>query len=425
MPHPTKKQRLDDGDYQRDVVVTADSDFVASFDDLTDVLPNILGFLSLKEIMSKRRLNIKSREAVKKTIVPLTDFWVDDEKTYNAMCVMTRALPNLQQIKIGLKIGQRYKYNDGEDPERVAADPWAAETAHYTAHDIGIISNFSKLRDLELDHAPVNGRYPFLFSSFPLLQKLSINECGYLKWDLEMLVGFPLLKELVCNNLFCYSMTGNFLTGNIRSLSVLKDKLEKVTIEWCENVEGNFMDLADFPHLRELNLLGTAVTGDIRDIGENDFSSLEQLTLPKEVYGGSGYEFQRISDGHDLMRAVYLLKTQRPALTMGYWYVRLSRDSPDWYEYVGEDEDGSPPFYIRFVEAGSRVGYRWETANDIPCEVNWLVPEPDRESSDYEEYIEELQEINSKVNMYKGFHEPPTEEEYHRLSEEYNGIVVT
>ncbi len=108
------------------------------------------------------------------------------------------------------------------------------------------------------------------------------------------------------------------------------------------------MDLADFPHLIELNLLGTAVTGDIRDIGENDFLSLECLNLPKDVYGGNGYEFQRISDAPDVVSAIYLLKKQRPALEMGYWYVRLSGDSPDWYESAfEEDEDAdSPPFYI-------------------------------------------------------------------------------
>jgi hypothetical protein len=52
--------------------------------------------------------------------------------------------------------------------------------------------------------------------------------------------------------------------------------------------------------------------------------------------------------------------------------------------------------------------------------VNWLDPEPDRENSDYDEYIEELEQINSEVYMFRGFHQPPTEEEYIRLWEEYN-----
>ena len=93
--------------------------------------------------------------------------------------------------------------------------------------------------------------------------------------------------------------------------------------------------------------------------------------------------------------------------------------SPEWYESV--DDYDTLPFYIKFVEAGSRLGYRWESYDgDNPCEVNWLDPEPDRENSDYDEYIEELEQINSEIHMFRGFHQPPTEEEYHRLWGEYN-----
>ena len=201
------------------------------------------------------------------TIVPPSDFCVTSLSTYNAMAVMTRAMTKLQQIKICYP-GYRHKYNDGEDPnERVAA-----RTATLPTHDIEIISNFSKLRILSIQSAPLNGRYPVLFNSFPLLQKLCIHNCSpHLKWDLGMLAAFPLLKELYC----WYNPR---LTGNISSLRVLKDTLEKVTIGHSPNVEGNFMDLADFPHLKELHLFVTNVTGDIRDIGENDFSSLEDLS---------------------------------------------------------------------------------------------------------------------------------------------------
>jgi hypothetical protein len=40
------------------------------------------------------------------------------------------------------------------------------------------------------------------------------------------------------------------------------------------------MDLADFPHLQELNLRFTAVKGDIREIHESDLSAPETLFLP-------------------------------------------------------------------------------------------------------------------------------------------------
>jgi hypothetical protein len=209
------------------------------------------------------------------------------------------------------------------------------------------------------------------------------------------------------------------MTGSINSLRVLKDTLEKVTIEGCENVEGNFMDLADFPHLKKLYLGDTAVTGDIRYIGENDFTALKNLDLPKGVYGGSGYEFRRISDAPDLIRTLYLFNKKRPILSLVNWCAILSEDSPDWYELppeIGNEDD--TPFDIRFVKAGSRLGYRWQNLlHDEPCEVNWLDPEPDRESSDYSKYTEELEQINSQVYTFKGFHQPPTEEEYHRLWE--------
>lgn len=124
----------------------------------------------------------------------------------------------------------------------------------------------------------LNGRYPSLFH-LRLLQKLSIISCD-LKWNLEMLAGLPSLKEL------SYFHNRSSTGGNVNSLRVLKDTLEneKVAIEDCPNVQGNFMELADFPRLKELHLMHTRMTGDIRDIGERDFLALETLTLPSGVY---------------------------------------------------------------------------------------------------------------------------------------------
>jgi hypothetical protein len=409
MPHSTKKQRIEGN---RTIV----DDFLASFGDLSvDVLANIFGFLEVKNIMRSRRINKKTMEAVKMTIVPLSKgilsyLRVYNTRTYNAMGVMTRAMPNLQQIAIGY-LGRLHKYSDGEDPD----EGEAARYANWTPHDIEIISNFRHLSILEIfTYAGLNGRYSVFFNSFPLLQKLRIHHCHNLKWDLEMLAGFPLLKELDCEYNFR-------LTGNINSLRVLKDTLEVVNINVCRRVEGNFMDLADFPHLKKLKLDDTAVTGDIRDIGDNDFPSLITLILPKTVYRGRGSKFQRISNGPKLIKELYPLKKHHPRLSvLRDWYGMLSRDSPDWYASM--NGKNPPPLYIRFVEAGSRIGYQWlsmsfSTSN--PCEVNWLDPEPDRESSDYGKYIEELQVINSQFTFFRGFHQPPTEEEYHRLFEDY------
>ena len=369
----------------------------------TDEVANVLSFLPLEVIMCLRRVNMTWSEAAKKAIVPPTDFLVNSVTDYNAMRVMTAALPNLQQVTIGY-LGDRYKYVDGEDPD----EEEAARSANLTPLDIGIISNFGKLRILDINeyvpfHPVLNGRYPFLFNSFPMLQKLSIQYCHHLKFDLEMLAGFPLLKELKC-------WDNKSLTGNISSLRLLKETLEKVNLENCEDVVGNFMDLADFLQLKELQLEHTAVSGDIRDIAENHFSSLELLILPKGVYCGTGYEFHRISDAPDVARAVYLLKKQRPALVMS-WDAVLSEDSPDWYDSTQADDD-TPPFFISFVQAGSRIGYRWHTLGDNPCEVIWLDPVPERGSFGYEDYVADYRLIEDEIGLYRGNYEPPTEEEY-------------
>src|SRR6056300_1553410 len=183
--------------------LVGDSDCAVTFDYLSvDLQANIFSFLPPNDIMRSRRINIS----------------VNSVENYNTMVVMTRAMPNLQQITLGsLGWDNNHKYNDGEDPD----EERASRFANWTTHDIEIISNFSKLQTLGI-HAGLNGRYPALFS-FPLLLNLRIKRCYCLKLDLEMLAGFPMLKELEC--------TGSMhLTAHISSLRVLKDTLEKVHI---------------------------------------------------------------------------------------------------------------------------------------------------------------------------------------------------
>ena len=110
---------------------------------------------------------------------------------------------------------------------------------------------------------------------------------------------------------------------------------------------------------------------------------------------------------------------------LGDWCGELSEDSPDsydWDEEIDIDEASiSPPFWISLVEAGTRIGYRWKCDLELQfCEVNWLDPLPDKESSDYVEFLEKLQQIeNEQGDVYKGYHQPPTQEEYNRLVEEW------
>ncbi len=412
MLHPEmKRQRLEvEGSRCNNDEAAADNNDLASIERLSgDVLANILGFLLPRDIMNAR-LNNKMREAAKITIVPLTDFIVDSVKRYNAMRVMATALPNLQRIEL-CHLGDEHKYVEGEDPD----EDEAARTADLTSHDIEIISNFTKLRELKIErfvptYQSLNGRYPCLFN-FPHLQILSIGHFDiHIQFDLEMLSGLPSLKELKCAYI-------DRLTGNLNSLRVIKGTLEKVTIDSCRKVEGNFMDLADIPHLEVLDLRYTAVTGDIRDIGENNFPSLTVLALPAGVYGGIGHEFQRISDAQDVARIPYLFQKQRPEIVLKDWHAILSDDSPDSYDVEGYDIEFTPVF-IRLAKAGNRVGYQWSSNFDgYGCEVNWLDPEPDRESTGYGKYMEDLQKIEEQIDYFKGFHQPPTQEEFESILE--------
>src|SRR5210317_438471 len=152
------------------------------------------------EIIYFRRVCKTWKEAARVTTVPMqipffygNGFRINTLARYNALRVMATELPNLQQFEIASLCDERYlspldghKYSDGGDPD----EEEAAETAHYTTHDIEIISNFRKLRHLEI-MTSLNGRYHFLFNSFPLLQELCIRRCKNLKWDLDMLAGFP------------------------------------------------------------------------------------------------------------------------------------------------------------------------------------------------------------------------------------------
>jgi len=288
-----------------------------------------------------------------------------------------------------------------------------------TTHDINIISNFRKLRALTISRSPMNGRYPVLFN-FPLLEELDLRGCGNVRFDLDMLSGLHLLKDL---NL---KLNGPHCTGDLRSLRVLRDTLEKVNIDSCPNIRGNFMDLADFPHLKDLNLYDTSISGDIRGIGKNDFPALETLKLPKTVNGGVGYKFHSVSDVPSFMQAIYLLIRRTPGLFSDYhlenaFLWELSKDSDQWYDW---EYDGlPPPFKLECVRAGSHFGWRWTSyhADDDfddedeedrcqACEVNWLDAGPNSKSIHFADYIDELE-----TEIFRGYTQPPTKDEFRQL----------
>mmetsp|Transcript_1303 Transcript_1303/g.2068 ORF Transcript_1303/g.2068 Transcript_1303/m.2068 type:complete len:424 (-) Transcript_1303:436-1707(-) len=389
-----------------------------SFKSLSDdELAHVLGFLPPEDIM-RARLSIKLRDFATTLIVPPSDYRV---RRYKVMEAMAKSLPHMQQITID-NLGFGQKYADGVDPN----EDRVKYTKDHITRDITILKRFKKLRVLELNDAPLNGRYAFLFK-LPLLQKLTIVSMDCFKWDVFMLSGLLSLRELHCE--------GSGVSGNIKDLRILKDTLEKLNMHNCCGIEGDFMTLSDFRRLKMLDLGGASgIIGDVRKIRiDDDFQALEEIHLPKGVIGGKDHEFQFICEVADVMLALHRLRQRIPTISRDcYW--KLSSASPEWYDVDEYDQYPVPPFIISFVQAGPRVGWRWlspsrprirlnrarirvDTQSDRggSCEVNWLDKEPVRRRSGYTTYIQEMQSIEKEIDFYKGYYRPPTADEYKQL----------
>ena len=99
----------------------------------------------------------------------------------------------------------------------------------------------------------------------------------------------------------------------------------------CYRVDGIFT------HLKELNLNNSSVRVDIWDIGENDFSKLEQLDILITLYGGGGVELQLISDGPDLTKTPHLFKNAASNTTERWAWEVIGRVSW-WVESLDRHE---------------------------------------------------------------------------------------
>eukprot|EP00978_Attheya_sp_CCMP212_P025485 scaffold82058_cov62-Attheya_sp.AAC.3 len=87
-----------------------------------------------------------------------------------------------------------------------------------------------------------------------------------------MLLGLPNLQKLYCPH-------NHSLTGSLSSVRVLFGSLVELVLSSCNEVTGSLEDVSDFPRLEIFQVNGTKVTGDIREIGRDDFKSLKKLDL--------------------------------------------------------------------------------------------------------------------------------------------------
>mmetsp|Transcript_22935 Transcript_22935/g.34782 ORF Transcript_22935/g.34782 Transcript_22935/m.34782 type:complete len:304 (-) Transcript_22935:77-988(-) len=269
------------------------------------------------------------------------------------------------------------------------------------------LENFHGLRHLIIKGAKLNGRYPFLFL-FPQLESLELAWAGRIQWNLSDLENLPNLKKM--------RVVGTKCSGSLGSLRKLRGTLEELSMAQCEEVHGSIHDLAGFPHLRVLlvsaNMPG--VIGDIRNISETDFLSIQKLDLGEGVYGGNR-EMGRIRDEEPLMMARYRLMKKRRFTLFENSRWRLSEDSEDYFTFHGHHSQ-RPPFLVEFVQAGPRIGWRWTNAvSGGSCEVHWLDPQPSPPDPGFERYTEEKSRKDRDVGLFRGYLEPLTARQHEEL----------
>lgn len=387
-------------------------------DDLeANVIATVLGYLCWKDIL-KARVCRKWKEAATITSVPETttkrgswevqELFVKDRDFGLALHWISVALPRIPVVNFDFSLGASKKFEiaDGPDAEltlQIDIPGYHPEPPV----DLAPLANFRDLRHLYLSQTSLNGRYPFLFN-FPRLETLDLLWNTKLKWDLEMLAELPCLKKLS-------AVQNHSLTGKLRSVRTLCLCLIELNLFNCDQVEGCLSDVADFPLLEKLNVDGTKVTGDIREIGPNDFFAVKELCLGSGVYGGG--DLERIQDAPDVMLARYYLKKRTPSL-FEHRRWSLSQESPERYEIHGH-HSREPPFHVEFVKAGPRLGWRWTNCvGGGSCEAHWLDVEPSPSDEQYGEYLKELQRIENDVGFYQGFSIPPTMGEHEERSAE-------
>ena len=382
-----------------------------------DILIHIFEFLEWREILLSRVCR-EWREIAKKTLVPYnhknhTQLLIWDSKSALDMDWISKAIPKIQVIQFQDRDFAPY-VADGINPYPTPMsldeqyEHWFYDDQPPSPPvDISPIANFHHLVHLSIQ-TYMNGSYPFLFE-FPQLQSLQLKHPGNLQWDLSMLKGLPKLQTLHC-------IKNSKLTGNLKSIRVLRNSLVNLCLSNCQEVKGILADLKDFPKLEKLNLEDTKVTGDIRNIGPQDFISMEEMDLGHNVYGGKS--FFSIREAPEIMLGWYRLKKRRPKVLDGR-QISLSQNSSEWYELHNFVHKRKMPTDVEFVKAGCRLGWRW--TNGYPggsCEIHWLDPEPHPSEDGYGEYIRAVAKIQNNIDFFHGFLVPPTEEEYRRRSAE-------
>ena len=176
------------------------------------MLPTIFGYLDWKELLCARGTCTQWCEAARHTLVPpsiekrvfpgggfekIPQFNVNTSRAYNMLDIMRKVMPNLQQIQlskfqgiepIGFMLplmgdvnGPVARYDEDVEERYLEGEDSDEESLKYIedwrAYDVSIIADFTNLRSLIINDAPLHGKYPCLFGFKHLRETFYITRC--------------------------------------------------------------------------------------------------------------------------------------------------------------------------------------------------------------------------------------------------------
>ena len=428
----------------------------ASFDDLpSNVLGTIFSFLQDDGASQQQNRNIlqtvgKPVGGWPSRLRPLfCRDWSNVSRTYTILCAedcsalafCPDALPREMRL-CSLSNGRRYALgddDDGSDDEQQRKRSKRHQNKideTMIALDPQYLSRFCYLERLVIKGAQMEGEYPFLSNHyFGYLRVLTVISMPQLEFNLDMLSSFPLLEDVTF-------WTCHQLKGDLSNLAPLKGRLKRVRINNCNNVTGDFMELSYCPQLCQLELNETSVTGDVRNIRVNHFPKLASLSLPERVYGSK--IIGNIADANEIMMSLSHLMRRQPSIFRGHQWL-LSESSSDYYPSI---PSYGAPLAVEYVFEGSRLGWRWTNKGlgtgvgivDYPdqfgaswvvhCETNWIDGGTNEDGETTFKRIAHHCSGNlcygipgAKLIPFKGFYDPPSEEEYHHVIQDTKNRV--
>jgi hypothetical protein len=250
-----------------------------------DVLAEILTFLPWTQVVMTRSVCWQWLEASR--VTPVREIVVAKHKTAIALGILSTTLPAL----LGLTIDFSQRVS-----EKFIVDDEMLENAR----------GFRNLRSLALCQTSLQWSAPKIMQ-FQHLESLDLFRSSELHWDLSDLASLPKLRNLDCSH-------NRKLLGNIRSLQILSETLKKCVLAGCVNITGDLQDVASLRVLEVFIIRDTHITGDIRNIGPDDFPSIQTFDLNDTIYGGN--VVNRIGDAPGVMEArhVFLMRRSPPGI---------------------------------------------------------------------------------------------------------------